>query len=421
MRILIQCSCLTLLCLATLRPVSAQEVDNQSDMSSNVLEKFYSGLHFSGYGVVNYYHFDWETLPDKNDALDPERMNLYMYYPFTDRIQLKTEIEFEHGGTGTTMSFDPLEEFGEFEPEVEKGGEVVLEQMNILFQLNNHMAIRAGKFRVFMGNAAMQDEPNEYFTGYRSEVENTVLPLGWYETGIELNGIIPLSADFPRIEYKAYLMSGLDNSAFSSANWIRRGYQTRFEMINADAMAFASRFDLVLQKDHRIGIAAYAGNPSENRPKDDFNMPSWVTFGDIHYALTMPAFRLSAYGMMGHVQNSEALSEANRNLSNNLGVKRTPVGKAAAGAYIEAGYDVLHPLAQTEWQCFVFGRFDWYDTMFQTAGEVSDNPRYARTVYTAGINVLPIEEIALKAHYAYRTLGSGETENTFLIGLGFEF
>lgn len=409
-----------LVCSVTMHQIIAQTTDNQSDMSSDVLEPYYDKLHLSGYGVVNYYHFDWETLPDKRDAIDPERMNIYMYYPFTNRIQLKTEVEFEHGGTGSTMAFDPLEEFGEFEQEIEKGGEVVLEQMNILFQVSNNLAIRTGKMRVFMGNAAMLDEPNEYFTGYRSEVENTVLPLGWYETGIEVNGIIPLATTYPRIEYKAYLMTGLDNTGFSSANWIRRGYQTRFEMINAENLAYAGRIDAALSENHRIGVAGYAGNGSDNRPKDDFDAPAWVTFGDLHYAFEHTALRITAYGMIGHVQNSEALSEANRNLSNNLGVKRTPVGEMAAGAYAEIGYDVLDKFNKKT-QCFVFGRFDYYDTMLRTEGEITDNPRYERTVYTAGINVLPIEEIALKAHYAYRTLGSGEIEHTFLIGFGFEF
>jgi len=378
-------------------------------------------LSLSGYGVVNYYHFNWETLPDRNNAFDPERMNLYMYYDFTERIQLKTEVEFEHGGTGATMAFDPLEEFGEFEQEIEKGGEVVLEQINLHFQFSEKLQLRAGKMRFYMGNASKQDEPNEYFTGYRSEVENTVIPLGWYETGLELSGAFRYgSAAYPRFEYKAYVVSGLDNSGFSSANWIRRGYQTRFETINADDLALALRLDHVFNPDNEIGISAYTCNATGNRPKEDFTADSRVVYADVHYALVRPPFRATALVMGGYVQNSEALSEANRNLSNNLGVKRTPVGAAAAGAYAEAGFDVLHFRNKIP-QCYVFARYDWYDTMFRTEGEVTDNPRYARTVYTAGINYLPIKNIAIKSHYALRMLGSGEQENTFLLGFGFEF
>ncbi|MCB9272836.1 MAG: autotransporter outer membrane beta-barrel domain-containing protein [Lewinellaceae bacterium] len=398
----------------------------QSDSTASPLQtgQLFDKLRISAYGVVNYYAFDWETLPNKRNAFDPERLNLYLYYDFSDRIEFKSEIEFEHGGTGVTMAFDPLEEFGEFEQEVEKGGQVVLEQLNLLFRINPHFNARLGKMRFYMGNASKQDEPHEYFTAYRSEVENTILPLGWYETGLELSGDFPIRAGspYPAFSYKAYVVSGLDNSGFSSLNWIRRGYQARFETINADNLAYALRLDYMFGEDSEIGFSAYAGNATGNRPKKDFTAPSWVTYGDVHFTLEHHPWRARAYGMWGHIQNSEALSAANRNLSNNLDVKRTPVGKAAAGAYVEAAYDLLHLLfKERARQCYLFGRAEWYDSMFRTEGAVSDNPRYERKALTAGANYFPHPNIVLKAHYTWRELGSGERENTIAAGLGFDF
>ncbi|MCB0638438.1 MAG: hypothetical protein KDC54_17530, partial [Lewinella sp.] len=129
-----------------------------------------------------------------------------------------------------------------------------------------------------------------------------------------------------------------------------------------------------------------------------------------------------AYGMFGHVQNSEALSAANRNLSNNLNVKRTPVGKLAAGAYAELAYDLFQfTPRQEEQQCYLFGRAEWYDSMLRTEGTISDNPRYERRVWTAGLNYFPHPSIVLKGQYAWRTLGSGERENTLALGFGFDF
>ncbi|MCB9281773.1 MAG: autotransporter outer membrane beta-barrel domain-containing protein [Lewinellaceae bacterium] len=381
-------------------------------------------LRFSAYGAVNYYAFDWETLPDKRNAFDPERLNAYMYYTFSPKIELKTEVEFEHGGTGVTMDFDPLEEFGEFEQEVEKGGEVVLEQINLLFRFHPWLNLRVGRMRIYTGNAANHDEPAEYFTAYRSEVENTILPLGWYETGLELSGDIPLAKDreFPHLSYKAYLISGLDNSAFNSANWIRRGYQTRFETINADNLACALRLDYVFGDENEIGVTGYLGNTTGNRPKKDFTAPAWVGFGDLHFSMDHFPWRMRAYGMMGYLQNSEALSAANRNLSNNLNVKRTPVGEAAAGAYIEAAYDLLHLFnPKTGQRFYCFSRVEYYDSMFRTQGNVTNNPRYERSVLNLGFNYLPLHNIVFKTHYAWRKLGSGEHENTFTAGMGFDF
>jgi hypothetical protein len=410
-----------LLCLS---PLSAQTDSTTLAQPSSHQHDFLNRFQLKAYGVVNYYAFYWETLPDKRNALDPERLNLYLYYDFTDKIQFKSEIEFEHGGTGSTMAFDPLEEFGEFEQEIEKGGEVVVEQINLFFKLHRAFNVRAGKMRFYMGNASKQDQPREYFTAYRSELENTILPLGWYETGIELSGDLPLQQGkaFPYLSYKAYIVSGLDNTGFSSQNWIRRGYQTRFETINADNLAYAFRLDYIFAKDSELGFNFYAGNASGNRPKNDFTDPSWVTYGDLHFAWEGYPWRARAYGMLGHIQNSEALSAANRNLSNNLNVKRTPVGKMAGGAYAEVAYDLWHWFARSsDQQLYLFGRTEWYDSMLQTEGTVSDNPRYARQVFTAGFNYFPFPTVVLKTNYAWRYIGSGEQENTFALGLGFDF
>lgn len=384
------------------------------------LEKF----TLSGYGVVNYYNYKWETLPDKRNAIDPERLNMYLKYNFNDKIEFKAEIEFEHGGTGSTMAFDPLEEFGEFEKEIEYGGAVSLEQINILFKINKAINIRLGKMRVYLGNASKQDRPIQYFTPYRSELENTILPLGWYETGVELSGDFELkkNEEYPKLSYKVYVMSGLDNTGFSSLNWIKRGYQTRFETINANSFAYAGRLDYVFGKGSEVGFNVYANNPSPNRPKNDFKEKSWLVYGDVHFTFSKHPWRVAALSMFGHIQNSEALSNANRNLSNNLDVKRTPVGKMAAGAYVEAGYDVLSFVKkEIKQELYPFARLEWYDSMLKTQGNIFNNPRYERQVYSVGLNYLPIKQIVLKASYAWRILGTEQKEKTFAMGVGFSF
>ena len=52
---------------------------------------------------------------------------IYLNYDFGKGWSMGTEIEFEHGGTGSSYEKE-YEEGGEWESEVEKGGEVELEQ-----------------------------------------------------------------------------------------------------------------------------------------------------------------------------------------------------------------------------------------------------------------------------------------------------
>ena len=405
---------LVFLCIAS----GTAQTSETTDMA-NQLPSWLTRGYLKGYGVVNYYNFDWDTDPNRRDAFDAERLNLYLGYHFNDKIEFKSEIEFEHGGTGATMEFDVFEEFGEFEQEIEAGGEIILEQINILFKLQDWMHVRVGKFRVYMGIAANTDEPTEYFTTYRPEVENTILPLGWYEHGIELSGRFA-----GKWSYKFYLMNGLDASGFSSANWVRRGYQKRFETVNAENFALAGRLDYDFAERGTIGVSAYLGNSTGNRPKPDTQIDGYVGVYDIHVIWDADPLRLRAYGMYGTLSNSEAISNLNRNLSNNLNVKRTPVGSAALGYYLDLGYDLFHFIDHFRikgQKLFVFGSYHYYDSMYRTEGSVFDNPRWERSVITGGINYFPHEQIVLKAQYSNRSLGTDENENTFSAGLGFEF
>jgi len=407
---------ITLILLLVLGFTTNVLAGSESEESENSwLQKGY----LKGYGVVNYYYFDWDTDPNRRHAFDAERLNLYLGYRFSDKIEFKSEIEIEHGGTGATMEFDIFEEFGEFEQEIEAGGEVILEQINLLFEINDWLNIRLGKFRLYMGLAAELDDPTEYFTTHRSETENTILPLGWYEHGIEISGKLSTKWD-----YKLYLINGLDATGFSSGSWVRRGYQKRFETVNANNMAIAGRINYQFLKQAEIGASFYFGNSTDNRPKADTEIDGLVGVYNLHLSYEKAPWRIRAYGMLGTLSNSEAISDLNRNLSNNLNVKRTPVAASAIGSFAEVAFDVFSRVevnALTNQELFLFGRYDYYDSMFQTSGNIFDNPRWERSVITGGLNYYPHDQIVLKVQFSNRSLGTDEKENTISTGMGFKF
>lgn len=392
----------------------------------------WSRFGLNGYGVVNYYNYDYDTDPNLKDKLDAERLNLYLTYKFSDRISFKSEIEFEHGGTGASLEFDNQEEFGEFEQEIEQGGEVKVEQINIDFKIKPYFNIRAGRLKMYVGLAQNLDEPTHYFTTHRQEMENEILPLGWYENGFEFYGT------FARhFNYKVYVVSGLDASGFSSRSWIKWGYQTRFDMVNAESFAFAGRLDYKFgySKNTYVGVSAYINNAAANRPKNDMDESAYVTLAEAHLTYDERNLRFNTMFLYGNLENSNIVSHKNANLSNNLGVKRNPVGKNALGFSAEIGYDIMPLLNSASSQrLYPFARYDYYDTMQDTEGSIVDNPRWQRSVITGGFNWFVFPEIAVKAQYSDRRLGSenynqstlqytGEKqhERTFSLGLGFEF
>src|SRR4051812_29754276 len=57
----------------------------------------------NGYGVVNYYGYDYDTDKNLKNKIDAERLNLYLGYKYNNWLRFQSEIEFEHGGTGATV------------------------------------------------------------------------------------------------------------------------------------------------------------------------------------------------------------------------------------------------------------------------------------------------------------------------------
>ena len=100
---------------------------------------------------------------------------IYLGYDFGKGWSLGTEIEFEHGGNGIAYEKED-EEGGEWEQETEKGGEVELEQFWLQKSFGRWANVRAGHIVVPVGLNNAHHEPLNFFTVYRPEGENTIMP-----------------------------------------------------------------------------------------------------------------------------------------------------------------------------------------------------------------------------------------------------
>lgn len=403
---------------------------NQVSSQRAFLEKT-SRMSLSGYGAMNYYNFNWQTDTVRRNTIDNERFIFEFGYSWTDKVRLNTEIEFEHGGTGVDVEFDRFEEFGEFEFDVTKGGEVLLEQMNLQFGIGDKSSLKVGRVKVPFSLMFKRDEPTDYLTAVNSEAETQILPENWTENGFLWSGEID---DNHRWKYHLALVNGLDNSAFNSANWIKRGNQRRFEMVNAENFALCGRLDFQPVQHFGVGISFYGGRSTTgNRPKPDLKVETPIGLTEWHFYYNKAPFQISGMTFYGVLGNSEALSNQNRNLSNNLNVKRTPVGAAAMGAFLEGGLTLSgpdgvlfknHPRAG-----LIYARFDYYDTQARTQGLIFNNPRWQRQSWTLGATYKWIPDVHFKLQYTDRTVGApaptsingGRHERTFVGGFAFEF
>jgi hypothetical protein len=411
----------------TQKAALSQDTSIQSAHQKNT-EKETSPYSFKGYAVANYFNYDWETYPEKRDEADLERLVLEGKYHFNEQWSVHAEVEYEHGGTGSTLEFDVFEEFGEFEQEIEKGGEIVLEEMFVQYEYQSWLGLRIGEIPVPVGLINKRHRPSHYYTTERSEAESSMVPVAWHELGIELRG------KYQGFFYRGQVITGLDSTGFSSANWVKRGFQKRFERKNADNLAFVASLDydfsvlgIDFLKGAELGGSFYWGNTSDNRPKQDLDADAEVMILGMHGLYESGPWTLRGATLYGHLSNADLVSAANRRLSNNLNVKRSPVAEQALAWYVEAGVDLFQFIPNKpdilghgfDW----FVRYDNYDTMEKTAGLIFDNPRWERETWSTGFNYSLIKGITIKGQYSHRNINipSNNDENTFSLGIATEF
>ena len=383
-------------------------------------------LTLTVYGNVLYQHFDYgpnqraTTTGSKDDSraiIDVPKFVVATAFYFDSTFYIDSEIEFEHLGTGSSMEIE-YEEFGEYEFESEKGGEVLLEEIHLNKLFWDELNLRIGRFPLALTIFNDRHRPMAYFTNVYPESESTILPTVWVESGVEIFGKIL------NINYNLALVNGLDASGFSSDRWIAFGYQTKYELIKASNLATVLRLNFVGIDNTTIGVGGYFGNSADNRPKpeDMEGIDANVSILSLHGRYDDGDLKVRTNLIYGNLSNSDLVSERNARLSVNSQNPRTPVAKNALGYYIELGYNVA-PLISIpkDIKLFPFVHYEYYNSMYGVESGVFANPRFERSVYTFGFNTVWKNQVVLKADYSKRIVGNGNynTENTISVGIGF--
>ena len=393
-----------------------------------------SRLHIGGYGEAvmtrNFYSqsFNRYKKPENyaddksHGRFDLPHVCLNIGYDFGKGWTMGSEIEFEHGGNGTAVEIE-AEEAGEYEAEVEKGGEVNIEQ----FWLNKAFAggkfnIKAGEIIVPVGYSNAYHEPNQFFTVYRPEGEATIMPNTWHQVGVSLWGRVK------NWRYEAQFLSGLNSESFTAENFVHYGATSPYEFKVANNYAAAARVDyyaggaaarssanprLTPQAPWlRVGLSGYYGYTFRNTLRtpgakyDDvtgalgivaldftLNRWNWIVRGNVDYAHFSDADEISAYNQANWTHHK--YQDGNPHHYSNI-------GKNALAYAIEAGYNVFSQIPKLkDEKLFVFGRFEHYNTM--ASGTYTSMYKYTKKYrYAFGVNYQPVKQITIKGEYSYR-------------------
>ncbi|MBD5222242.1 MAG: hypothetical protein HDS70_07765 [Bacteroidales bacterium] len=406
-----------LLCPA-LAGAALNEVQQDSIAISDIKKKIsaWDRLHVGGYGEVamsrNFYSDNYLRYSEperyKNSGshgrFDLPHVVIYLGYDFGKGWSMTSEIEFEHGGTEGAVEIE-TEEAGEYETEVERGGEVALEQFYIQKEFFPQLKLRVGMQVVPVGATNAHHEPNQFFGVYRPEGENTIMPCTWHEVAVSLSGRAG------KWGYMAMFLPGLDSERFGNQSWIHDGSASPFEFKIANNYAFAARVDNYSVKGLRFGISGYVGNsfrntlyPTDSEKNDGIHGTVSILSADFKY--DDHNWLIRGYGDWGHLSDAAHISKFNISMSKKSTSKRQEVASDAVAVGAEAGYNIfgLFPsLSSRKQKFYVFGRYDYYDSM---ARMESSTPLgwCGRQKISAGINWFPIPQIVVKADYTYGIL-----------------
>lgn len=392
-------------------------------------------LSIGGYGEIaysrNFYSDNGQRYSNasayKNDPshgrFDIPHAVIYLNYDFGKGWTFGTEIEFEHGGTGSSIEYE-AEESIEYENETEKGGEVELEQFWIQKSFCDAFNIRAGHIVVPVGLTNAYHEPLNFFTVYRPEGENTILPCTWHQTGASLWGRV---GDF---RYEAQFIAGLNAFGFSRSNWIQGGASSPYEFEVANKYGFSARVDNYTVPGLRIGLSGYYGQAMHNTTPHDmekgtgkdikgnvyigaldftYNRYNWIARGNIDYGYVSDASTITSYVYPG-------TSTVKPNQSGN----NKYFGSHAVAAMVEVGYDIFSQIAklrQDNQKLYVFGHFEYYDSNVHNTTAQWTNKK----ILAGGVNYYPLPQICIKAEYNHRFLKSKYNDEPALnIGVAYQ-
>lgn len=408
--------------------IQEKEIDKVINLS-----KALSGLQLGGYGEIamsrNYYSDNINRYSHASDykkakshgRFDMPHVTFFIGYDFGNGWRMNAEIEFEHGGTEAAVELE-AEEAGEYESEIERGGEVALEQFWIEKTITPALNIRMGNIIVPVGYTNPNHLPTAFFTVYRPEGENTIMPCTWRELGISVWGRIE------KWRYEAQVMPGLDSELFDRKGWIHGGSASPYEFKIANKYAGLLRIDNYSVPGLRMGVCGYYGHSFNNnmQPTDGEkykNVKGAVSIGTFDFEYKGYDLIARGYFDYGHLGDSETISQYNRSRSKNSPSPRTNVASDAIALGFEAGYDIfsqVNRMKQKGQKLYLFGRYEYYDSMYKTGKNVTESEWCGRRKIVGGLNYFPIKQVVIKAEYSAGLLKSQyNNENSLSVGIAY--
>lgn len=358
-----------------------------------------------------------DTNPERRAKTDLERVVIEYVYDVNDKWQIEAEIEYEHGGTGASLEYDGFEEFGEFETEIEAGGEIIVEKLQAKYQYNEHFSVKMGHIFVPVGLGTDLHKPSEYFSAERHWSEASLIPQVWHETGVNLIG------HWNDFHVQGLVTTGLNSEYFRTYNWVATGHQKRFEQVNADDLALTLRLDYGNVKQGKgLGVSFYTGDTKGNRNNTNkVEGDGNLTIIGLHGAYTLGNWMARGQYLYGELEDSQAITNANKTTPGLKPGNFAQLGSKAESAFVELAYNT-QGIFNLSTPLYLFGGYEYANPIKEVEEGLATN-RFDTQEFSLGINYLPIENLVFKAQYAQQVHSQDNLDDTasFSLSMGYYF
>lgn len=417
--------------------VTMTSVEKAEEIYASDYDKFRIGGYgeivaaFQDYGTNRFYGSSEGNTKEHRKTISIPRFIIAMDYKFNSKWILCAEIEFESGGTGTEYELENTEN-GEYETEVEKGGEVALEQFHITRLIHPAFNVRAGHIIVPVGLTNTHHEPVNFFGTVRPEGETTIIPSTWHETGFEVFGTF--GKKYTSFDYEVLVVAGLNANGFDRNTWVAGGKQGIFEVDNFTSPAYVFRLNYNGVPGLRVGASFYyCADAGANADKSQTyssvgNIPVRIYTADAQYKNRFVTARANL--ISGNLGNSTAVSNKNASLSNASPYSRiTPVAKKAVSYGGEVGINISAFFGENTKVpvIYPFARYEYYNPQEKGEEGQTMDKRNQVSMWVAGLNWYALPNLVVKADYTTRQIGTSKifgsgkynSENEFAIGIAY--
>ena len=353
------------------------------------------GISIGGYGEF-YFGAPIEETEETGavNRADYYRFITYFGYKFTDDIVMNTEIEFEHGTTGTVNG---------------RAGSVSVEFAYLDFLLNEHFNVRAGTLLLPMGYVNVTHEPPFYRGNFRPELERTIIPTTWRELGVGAHGRLS-----EKVDYTAYVVNGLQGQQFG-ANGVGSGRQKGNRAIWEDvALVGQVRFD----EGGRYGFAAsgYYGGADHNQtfgdPGEEIDLTNWIA--EAHAYFRAGGLDARAMVAVAGIDGADDFLRVTGNL----------VPERQQGWYVDVAYDVTDVLlgANARTRIAPWVRYENLDLQSEVPDGATASEAAVQQWLTVGVDVKPHPQVVIKGEYVHKSHDAeAPLSDEVRVGAGFIF